>query len=81
MLGSVLRDAAQIAAGGIVLGVSLTLLLSRFLRSFVFEVETTDPTVLLSVAGLAFGVTLLAALIPAHRAGRIDPVTALASDG
>jgi putative ABC transport system permease protein len=51
--------------------------LSRVLRSFLFEVEPTDPATLIGVALLFAGVALLACWAPTRRAAKVDPVEAL----
>jgi ABC-type lipoprotein release transport system permease subunit len=47
------------------------------LRSMLYEVNVNDPVVFAGVAGLLLGVTLVACLIPAQRAMRVDPIVAL----
>jgi ABC-type antimicrobial peptide transport system permease subunit len=57
-----------------------SVLLSRFLRSLLFGVSPFDMSTLLSaVLGLA-GITTLAALIPAYRSARLDPMQALRTE-
>lgn len=53
------------------------MVLSRALRSFLFEVEPTDP-VMLAAAGLLFGtIGLLACWVPTRRAADVDALEAL----
>jgi ABC-type lipoprotein release transport system permease subunit len=47
------------------------------LAKFLFEVKPTDPATFLAVAALLAGVAVLAGLIPARRATRVDPMVAL----
>jgi putative ABC transport system permease protein len=49
------------------------------LRSILFGIEPTDPLTLVSVGAALMVVTLLAVAVPAVRAMRVDPVTALRS--
>ena len=69
--------AAKLAIAGVAIGVAGALALGRTLRSFLFQVEATDPLTLAVVAGLLLGAVFSAAVLPARRASRIDPVAAL----
>jgi ABC-type antimicrobial peptide transport system permease subunit len=73
----VLRQGLTPAAVGIVVGIAVSLAGARFARSLLFEVSPSDPLSLMSVAVLLLVLTLVACLVPAWRALRIDPVTAL----
>jgi predicted permease len=65
---------------GLGVGVLLSLALGRVLASQVYGVSATDP-VFVALAGLAFGlVALVACLVPASRAGRLNPVEVLRSE-
>jgi putative ABC transport system permease protein len=68
---------ARLVAGGVVSGIAAALALSRVLRSFLFDVEPTDPATLISVGLLFAGVAMLACWAPARRAVRVDPLEAL----
>jgi len=67
----------RLIVGGVLAGLALAILLSRVLRSFLFEVPPTDPATLIMVGALFVGVALLACWVPVRRAARIDPVEAL----
>lgn len=54
-----------------------TALLGRVLESQLFEVSARDPLVYTGIALLLSTVSLLACYVPARRAARIDPITAL----
>ncbi|HJS98074.1 MAG TPA: FtsX-like permease family protein, partial [Terriglobales bacterium] len=62
---------------GSVLGTVAALGLSRLLRGLLFEVGPNDPLTLGAAAALLIAVALLATLIPARAATRIDPMVAL----
>jgi predicted permease len=75
----VVRDGARIAIAGIVFGLLAAWLLTRLLRAVLFQVSPSDPIAFVSTPTLLLGLSLLAAYLPARRAGRTDPVTALKS--
>ena len=77
---AVARRGLVLTAFGLGAGVLLTLALGRILASQVYGVSTTDP-LFIALAGLAFGlVALVASLIPASRAARLEPVEVLRSE-
>lgn len=78
-IGTVGR-AALLAAGGVVLGLTGAWAGARLLDAFVFGLSTTDPRVLAGVAVLLTLAAIAAALAPARRAGRIDPIVVLRTD-
>ena len=67
----------RLIAGGVLVGVVLALVLSRVLRSFLFEVQPGDPMTLISVGALFVAVGLLACWVPVRRARKVDPLEAL----
>jgi putative ABC transport system permease protein len=73
----ILIQGLRLAAAGIVFGVGAALVLTRVMVSLVFGVRTYDPAVFAGVALLLTVVALIAALIPAYRATRVDPLTAI----
>ena len=75
--GMVLRQVGMMTAIGAPIGVAVALGLARGAQSMLFDMQGTDPLVMVaSVATLAL-VALVAALVPAFRASRIDPMQAL----
>ena len=73
----VVRQAMWLALIGIVVGLAAAYGLTRLMATMLFSVKPTDPVVFGSVAGLLGAVAFLASYIPARRAVRIEPVTAL----
>jgi putative ABC transport system permease protein len=47
------------------------------MESLLFNVSATDPVTFLAISLLLSGVALLACWVPAHRAGKVDPMVAL----
>jgi ABC-type antimicrobial peptide transport system permease subunit len=62
---------------GIVAGIAASLLLTRTMRSLLYQVSSTDPLTFAAVAVLLLAVAVLAAYIPARRATKVDPNVAL----
>jgi ABC-type antimicrobial peptide transport system permease subunit len=68
---------AKLALAGIVIGSAAALALTRLMRSLLFEVSPADPLTFAGIAALLVAVALAACYIPARRAMRVDPMTAL----
>jgi putative ABC transport system permease protein len=62
---------------GATIGLGLAVLLTRFLAALLYGTSPTDVRVFASVVSLFVAVAGAAALLPAVRASRLDPVTAL----
>jgi len=73
----ILLEGLKLAGTGVALGTGAALVLTRVMVSLVFGVKTYDPAVFGGVALLLSAVALLAALVPAHRATRINPLDAV----
>jgi predicted permease len=73
----VLRQSFVMVAIGLLLGVAGASIATRVLRSLLFEVNPTDPTVFALVALVLAASGSVAAYIPARRATRVDPVVTL----
>jgi putative ABC transport system permease protein len=80
VLRSILRRGAQLALGGVGIGLVAAMALTRYLRSMLTEVGSTDPVVFASVSLLLVLVALAACYVPAHRATKVDPIEALRSE-
>jgi putative ABC transport system permease protein len=77
VLKMVIRKGLQLLLGGIAIGLGVSFALSRVLVSQLWGVSTYDRLTILSVAGLLLLVGLIACWIPARRATRVNPSTAL----
>jgi ABC-type antimicrobial peptide transport system permease subunit len=76
----VLREGLTVAGGGIVVGLVAALSLSRLLGGLLYGVTPNDPVTFVGVPVFLAGVALLASYLPARRATRVDPTTALRAD-
>jgi predicted permease len=87
-LGASRRDVFRLIVGngmrltlmGILVGVPLTLMLTRLLGSSLSGVSSAHPVIYVTAVGLLAASTLLASYLPARRATRIDPLVALRTD-
>jgi putative ABC transport system permease protein len=80
VLRLIVRDAVSLAAGGVALGLALSLVLTRLLASQLFDVSAYDPIVLGAVGPVLLLVAIVASSIPGRTAARLNPVDALQSD-
>jgi predicted permease len=76
----VLRQGLAVAAAGIVLGVAAALLAGRWVGPLLFDVSPRDPFVLGAVAATLLAAALVATVVPARRATRVDPSDALRAE-
>jgi putative ABC transport system permease protein len=77
VLGLVVRQGLLLAAAGVAIGLVAAAGATRLLSGLLFGVSPTDPLTYAAVATLLSFVALLACLIPARRATRVDPMIAL----
>jgi len=75
--GLVAGQAAALVGTGAAIGLAAALAGGRLIRAFLFEVNPADPLVLAAVLAVLLAVAAVATLVPALRAARIDPMTAL----
>jgi putative ABC transport system permease protein len=77
IIGLVLKQGLLKAGVGVVIGLVGAVLLSSYMTSLLFEVQPTEPVVYVMVAAVLVAVAALASYLPALRAARINPLTAL----
>jgi ABC-type antimicrobial peptide transport system permease subunit len=77
VLGMVLGDGAKLATVGIAVGTVGALVLTRFIRSFLYGVSPADPLTFSGIALVLAFVAIIASFVPARRAMRVDPNSAL----
>jgi putative ABC transport system permease protein len=73
----ILRKGVILATTGSVIGIAGAAGLTQFLSSYLYGITPTDPITFVAVAVMVIGVTLLACVVPARRAAKIDPMKAL----
>ena len=76
----VLRDAGKIAAIGLAIGLGAALVLTRFIAGMLYGVGQRDLPTFVGVVSLIAVVALVASLVPALRASRVDPLAAMRTD-
>jgi ABC-type antimicrobial peptide transport system permease subunit len=77
MLQMVLREAAWLVVCGLAVGVPIALAAARLTGSLLFGVSAADPYAFAVAIAVLLAAALIAAFLPARRASRVDPVTAL----
>ena len=80
VLALVVRQGLAMAAIGTGIGVAGAIALSRSIEGLLFGVAPTDPVTLASVVAMLLAVATIACCVPAWRATRVDPTTALRSE-
>jgi predicted permease len=80
VLGMVFLEGLRLAAIGLAAGIALSLLLTRYLASQLYDVRSNDPGALVCVAVLIAAVVSVACLLPARRATKVDPTVALRAE-
>jgi len=73
----ILRQTAWLVGPGLTAGVLLAIAGVGYVRSLLYELQPTDPLVIVSAAAVVVTVTTVAALLPARRATHINPVDSL----
>ena len=73
----VIKQGLTLTLIGLTSGVLGAVALTRLLSALLFEVQPSDPIILMSVAGLLVFVALFACYIPARRATKVEPIVAL----
>jgi predicted permease len=77
ILGLILGGAGKLALAGVVAGLAAALGVTRMMASLLYGISAADPITFVTVAVLLTAIALLACLIPARRAAKVDPAVAL----
>lgn len=80
VLRLVIRQGMKFVLVGVIIGLAGALALTRLIAHLLFNVSATDPLTFAVVAALLIVVALLAALVPARGATKVDPIIALRSE-
>jgi ABC-type antimicrobial peptide transport system permease subunit len=80
VMRSVLANGMKLAIAGTALGVVLGLVLSRLLGNLLYEVRVLDPAAITATCAIAIAVAAIACYVPALRATRADPMSALRAE-
>jgi predicted permease len=80
ILRHVLADGLRTVVAGVAFGIVLALAAGRLIASLLYGVAPSDPVVMIVISTLLIAIAIAAALSPAWRAARVDPVTALRAD-
>jgi ABC-type antimicrobial peptide transport system permease subunit len=75
--GIVMRQVALMTIIGGVVGLALAIVTGIYAKAILFEMNGVDPAVLVASAALLAVVAAISGFIPAHRASRVHPMTAL----
>jgi ABC-type antimicrobial peptide transport system permease subunit len=76
----VLGQGLMLAGAGVLLGIAGAFAATRLLEGLLFSISATDPGVYSALAAVILVVAALASLVPARRAMRVDPMTALRAE-
>ena len=73
----IIGEVSIVVVAGLGLGVVLAFAATRLVASFLFGLTASDPLTWIASAGVLLGVAVLAGAVPAWRAARMNPMTAL----
>jgi ABC-type antimicrobial peptide transport system permease subunit len=79
-MGGVVRDGLTVTLGGVVLGLAAALGTVQLVKSRLFGITPHDPVTLVAAPASLIVITVVACLLPAARAARVDPMLALRAE-
>ena len=80
VIGLVLGQSLRLVTVGLAIGLSAGIVLARAMQAALFDVTPFDPANLATVAGLLIAVTIMASVVPALKAARVDVVQAIRAE-
>jgi ABC-type antimicrobial peptide transport system permease subunit len=76
----VMKHGLRLALVGLLLGLAGAIAVTRLMQTLLFNVRPADPSTMVAVAAVIAAVALIACYVPARRATRVDPLTALRAE-
>jgi ABC-type antimicrobial peptide transport system permease subunit len=76
----VIADALAVSLGGVGVGVGAAMVATQLVKSLLFGVTPRDPLTLVAAPALLIAIAVLASVVPARRAARVDPMVALRAE-
>jgi predicted permease len=76
----VVREGLVSAGFGVLLGIACAAMVARIIGGFLYGVTAADPVTFIAVSAIFLSVAVVASLLPARRASRVDPMVALRSE-
>jgi predicted permease len=80
VLKLVLKQGLKLISAGLTIGLIASLAVTRVMKNLLFEVSVTDPPTFVVIALILNIIALIACLVPARRATKVDPIVALRND-
>jgi putative ABC transport system permease protein len=77
VLALIVGEGARVTAAGVVVGLAVAFAATRLMRSLLYDVSATDVSIYVIVGVLTAAIAVLASYVPARRATRVSPTTAL----
>jgi putative ABC transport system permease protein len=77
VLQMTVKQALKLVGAGMLIGLVAAFLLTRVMASLLFGISATDPITFIGISLVLLAVAILASYVPALRATKVDPITAL----
>jgi len=77
VMAMILKEGVLLTGTGIVLGLGVALLITRYFSALLYNVHGADPVLLAAIALLLLTAAMGAIYLPARRASKVDPIVAL----